>query len=137
MDYVFLDALKGRKLKRLTGVYDVWCKYCKNLDLRVNNFPDDMTCDFKVMSKRGYVPKFHLPAHGPECRTIYSLNYAEGVGRGDGEGQERVWALQGRVAVQTAEMNPGHRLEVLNDNIAHQNFARFLGLREYCALSYV
>jgi hypothetical protein len=119
MDYVFLDALKGRKLQRLTGVYDIWCKYCKNLDLRVDNFPDDMTQDFKAMRKRGYVPKFHLPAHGPECRTIYSLNYAEGAGRGDGEGQERVWS------------------EVLNDNIAHQNFARFLGLRESRALSHV
>jgi hypothetical protein len=131
MDYVFLDALRGSKARHLTGVYDVWCKYCKNLAQRVDRFPDDMTRDFKAMNVRGYVPKFHLPAHGPECRTIFSLNYAIGVGRGDGEGQERVWSIQNKVAVQTAEMNPGHRIEVINDNIGDQNFSRFLGLREF------
>jgi hypothetical protein len=130
MDAVFFSALQGRKVKRVTCAYDIWCKYHKKINERAAAFPSEMTEDFKNMDVRGYVGMFHLPAHGAECRTRYNLNYAKGAGHTDGEGQERVWAIQGLVAVQTSEMGPANRHLVLDDTAGDNNFRRFLNLSE-------
>jgi hypothetical protein len=127
MDYILLDGITGQSVGRITCTYDIWCKYCKHLHARVQDFPPDMRADFENMDVRGYAGMFHLPAHGPECRTKYNLNYAKGGAHTDGEGQERVWAAQGLIAVQTSEMGPGNRHGTMDDHTGDHNFSRFLG----------
>jgi hypothetical protein len=130
MDYTLFDALRRRKYKRLMITYDIWCKYRVNLQKRSTTFVDDLVAAFRNATVRGFVPKFHLPAHGVVCRSIWSLNYALNVGRTDSEGPERIWAIEGLLATQTAEMGPGNRHAVLDDHIGEGNYRRYVGLRE-------
>jgi hypothetical protein len=82
------------------------------------------------MERRGFVPKLHLYAHGPSCRTAYSLNYHRGVGRTDGESTERDWAAAVVAALQTSEMNKGSRHGALDDHWCDKNYQRVVGMSE-------
>jgi hypothetical protein len=131
MDYILHDALSGSDLTHVCITYDIWCKYSINLVKRaVENYPQQFTEALRGMHIRGYVPKFHLPAHGPKCQSIQSLNFAKGVGRLDGEAPERDWAENNELATQTYEMGPGARHSVLDDHFSHLNFRRLNGLRK-------
>jgi hypothetical protein len=130
MDYILFDALKNRKYKYLMVTYDIWCKYYVNLQRRSATFASSFVGAFPKAVVQGYVPKFHLPAHGSTCRTIWSLNFAPNVGRTDSEGPERIWAIEGLLATQTAEMGPGNRHAVLDDHVGEGNYRRYIGLRK-------
>ncbi|KAG6806717.1 hypothetical protein H0H92_010276, partial [Tricholoma furcatifolium] len=70
------------------------------------------------------VPKFHLPAHKPECHGPFALNYMHGVGRTDDEGVERNWAWLNGAAPSTSQMGPGSRHDTLDDFIGFSNFRK-------------
>jgi hypothetical protein len=134
MDYILHEALNDAGVERVCITYDIWCKFHVNLSKRANErFEAEFTKGFRNMIVRGYVPKFHLPAHGPACHTIWSLNYADKAGRLDGEGPEREWAVTNELRRQTMEMGPGHCHGVLNDHINWMNFRRLTRLCEYQA----
>jgi hypothetical protein len=125
MDYILHDALSDIEVDRVCITYDIWCKYNVNLAKRSKErFDKPFITAFENLKIRGYVPKFHLPAHGPSCHTKWSLNYAPGVGRLDGEGPEREWAATNELGRQTIEMGPGARHGMLNDHINYLNFRR-------------
>jgi hypothetical protein len=90
-----------------------------------------MVANFLRMQRRGFVPKLHLYAHGASCRTTWSLNYHQGVGRTDGESTERDWAAVVVAALQTAEMNHGSRHAALDDHWIDKNFRREVGLSRF------
>jgi hypothetical protein len=128
-DYVVLDALRNSELDQVAFSYDIYCKWQIHLEQRArDHFPEEMTRSFLRMTRRGFVPKLHLYAHGPRCRTIWSLNYHPHLGRTDGESTERDWASAVIAALQTGEMNQGARHEALNDHWADKNFQRTIGL---------
>ncbi|KAK7025934.1 hypothetical protein VNI00_015849 [Paramarasmius palmivorus] len=74
------------------------------------------------------IPKLHIYGHTTDCQLKYSLNYAPGVGRTDGEGVERNWAGQGPIATSTTEMGPGSRHDALDDHWGSWNWQKLLGL---------
>jgi hypothetical protein len=127
-DVTLCDALGDSHVERICVTYDIFCKYGINFRKRLEALPDNLTESIGAMTIRGYVPKFHLPAHGASCQSPWSLNYASGVGRTDGEGVERDWAETNWLATQTFEMGPGHRHGVLNDHFGFLNFTRLCGL---------
>lgn len=131
VDYVIHDAVGDAKVRRLCITYDIWCKFHVNLMARTSRYPPEFTEALRSMVLRGYIPKFHLPAHGQKCHTIWCLTFAEGVGRVDGEGPEREWAATNELGRQTREMGPGTRHGVINDHICDQNFRRGTGLCEF------
>jgi hypothetical protein len=131
MDYITFDALRHNKLDRIAFTYDIFCKWWIHLEKRaLEHFPPEMTRAFLKTQWRGFVPKLHLYAHGPSCRTAWSLNYHRGVGRTDGESTERDWAAAVVAALQTAEMNPAARHAALDDHWIDRNFTRLIGLSE-------
>jgi hypothetical protein len=77
------------------------------------------------------IPKFHLPAHGPKCLSLYSLNFLPGWGRTDGEGIERLWASTNTVATMTREMAPGNRHDYLDDIWGAANFKKQINLGKW------
>ncbi|KAH6888259.1 hypothetical protein BKA70DRAFT_1121889 [Coprinopsis sp. MPI-PUGE-AT-0042] len=77
-----------------------------------------------------YVPKFHLPAHVAACHTSFSLNYASGVGRTDGEAPERGWANTNELAYSTREMGPGSRRDTLDDNFGDSNWSKIVRMAQ-------
>jgi hypothetical protein len=132
VDYVVFDALRNVSLSRIALSYDIWCKYKIHLEERARkNFPLDMVKNFLRTTRRGFVPKLHLYAHGSSCRTVYSLNYHRGVARTDGESTERDWAAAVVAALQTSEMNPGARYGALDDHWCDKNYQRIIGLSMY------
>ncbi|KAF8435931.1 hypothetical protein L210DRAFT_3352549, partial [Boletus edulis BED1] len=77
-----------------------------------------------------FVPKFHLPAHIPECHWKYSFNFIKGVSRTDGEAPEHGWSTLNAATSSTKEMGPGHQHNTLNDLISDSNWKKFIGFGE-------
>src|ERR1700748_2488564 len=76
------------------------------------------------------IPKFHLPAHGSKCWSLFSLNFLRGWARIDGEAIERVWAAINGVTTSTREMSPGARHDYLDDQWNAANFRKLVNLGE-------
>jgi hypothetical protein len=74
------------------------------------------------------IPKFHLPAHGFKCWSLFSLNYIKGSARVDGEAIERFWSLTNPVATSTREMAPGARHDYLEERWRTANFRKMVEL---------
>ncbi|KAK7022007.1 hypothetical protein VNI00_017109 [Paramarasmius palmivorus] len=107
--------------------YDICCQYCRRFIERIMGLPVDVRpkalADFLFV-----IPKLHVYGHTIKCQLNFSLNYALGVGRTDGEGVERNWAGQGPIATSTIEMGPGSRHDTLDDHWSFWNWQKLLGL---------
>lgn len=68
-----------------------------------------------------YIGKMHLQNHCESCQYLFSLYFALGVGRLDGEELERFWAEANQIARSTKQMNPGHRIDTIDDMINDWN----------------
>ena len=113
-DFVFLSALQNRSLRHIRVSYDIACQWHIHLAKRCDDFPPQLQNAFKALTQIIYaIPKFHLPAHGSACWSLYSLNYLIGSARVDGEAIERFWALSNSVATSTREMTSGARHDFL------------------------
>ncbi|KAF7312645.1 CxC2 domain-containing protein [Mycena indigotica] len=137
MDYIFLHALGDTRVKRLVLSYDIACQWKQRLRERALTILSNaqvvcpttgLTVD-KVPNLTDYEIKFALPvwhaaAHETGCQATHSLSYAWGVGRTDGEGIERTWALLNPIGFSTKEMGEGNRLDTIEDRIDHLNFEK-------------
>ncbi|KAF7319497.1 hypothetical protein HMN09_00288600 [Mycena chlorophos] len=70
------------------------------------------------------LPVWHAAAHEVTCQMTNSLSYAVGVGRTDGEGIERLWAMLNPISFATKEMGEGNRHDAIEDKIDHLNFEK-------------
>lgn len=132
MDYVIFDGLRNCQVDRIAITYDIWCKWHIHARHRARSFfPPGMVSRFLALQLRGFVPKLHLYAHGPSCRTVWSLNFHPGVGRTDGESTERDWAAVVTSGLQTGEMNPASRHLALDDHWCDKNFQRVVGISKW------
>jgi Kyakuja-Dileera-Zisupton transposase len=144
MDYLFFSSIArathfkiigsstartGRKThSKIIGSYDIACQWGLYLQDRLittiprHLHPPDDTL-FEV-----FVPKFHLPAHKPQCHAAYSFNYALGVGRTDGEGIERNWSVLNKVAPSLSMMGPGGRWDTMDDVCNSWNWSKIVNL---------
>jgi hypothetical protein len=130
MDYILADAMRDTGIALLCVTYDIACKFLVHLRARLEkDYPTKLVEHLLKMVIRGFVPKFHLPAHGPACQTKWSLNWASAVGRTDGEAIERDWADHNWLGTQSFEMGPGARHQVIEDSMSHANFRRLCSLR--------
>jgi hypothetical protein len=128
MDYLFFSSIAGTRLGKIVGSYDIACQWGRHLRDRLESFiprrlqpPPDT--EFEL-----FVPKFHLPAHKPQCHALYSFNYALGVGRTDGEGIERNWAVLNKVAPSLSMMGPGGRWDTMDDVCNYWNWRKTVNL---------
>lgn len=121
-------ARKGtRRMKHIVG-YDIGCQFCKNFVRRITeSFPDLARYAEFV---KFLVGKMHLTGHVYDCQYGHSFNYAEGVGRTDGEEIERFWSEIIQAAGSTKQMNPGHRHDALDDLIGDWNWYKLCKLSE-------
>ncbi|EEB88888.1 hypothetical protein MPER_13087 [Moniliophthora perniciosa FA553] len=128
MDWI-IACILGHHSSRLNKClsYDIACQYCKHFLERIMKLPEEVRP--KNISEFLFViPKLHIYGHTLNCQLSYSLNYAVGVGRTDGEGVERNWAGQGPIATSTTEMGPGTRHDTLDDHWSHWNWQKFINL---------
>ncbi|KAJ7051050.1 hypothetical protein C8F01DRAFT_1263316 [Mycena amicta] len=109
MDYILLSALRYVQIKQLVMSYDIACQWKQHLlerartTIESNNLPTNLA-DFDL--------GFGLPV------------WHSGVGRTDGEGMERTWAVLNPVSFATKEMGEGNRHDTIDDKVDHLNFEK-------------
>jgi hypothetical protein len=108
--------------------YDIACQYSVNFYKRASAFAPTVKKRFDQKKISFGVPKFHLPAHGPDCWTKFSLNFLSGWARVDGEEIERTWSGSNSVAASTRQMAPGTRHDFLDDLWGAVNFRKMCNL---------
>ncbi|KAF7312719.1 CxC2 domain-containing protein [Mycena indigotica] len=129
MDYILLHALGDTRVKRLVLSYDIACQWKQRLVFRVS----DMACsagflpDLSNFTLQFALPVWHAAAHEVNCQAAMSLSHAHGVGRTDGEGIERTWAILNPISFATKEMGEGNRHDSIEDKVDHINFEKNVG----------
>ncbi|KAJ7606430.1 hypothetical protein B0H17DRAFT_1221752 [Mycena rosella] len=95
MDYIFLSALIGVAILWLLISYDIACQWKVHLLERAKkiraatSIPTNLD-NFEIQFA---LPVWHAEAHEMTCQMQNSLSFAVGMGRTDGEGIERTWAV--------------------------------------------
>ncbi|KAJ2930469.1 hypothetical protein H1R20_g6622, partial [Candolleomyces eurysporus] len=131
IDYLVNQSLLNCRLKTFYISYDIACQWSINCYSRLKAINPDL-CLVKPDTKIRYmVPKFHLPAHIPKCRTHYAFMLTPGAGLGDGEAPERGWGDSNPLATSTREMGPGTRRDTLDYNFGDYNWRKITHLDAY------
>ncbi|KAJ7053016.1 hypothetical protein C8F01DRAFT_955086, partial [Mycena amicta] len=129
MDWIFLSAVNGSKVKQLIVSYDIACQWKLHLLGRADIIaasPAIVTNLANYLLKFG-LPVWHAEAHEEKCRAAHSLMHAVGVGRTDGESIERLWALLNPSSYSTKEMGEGNRQDTIEDKLDYLNFSKNVG----------
>ncbi|KAK7017025.1 hypothetical protein VNI00_018752 [Paramarasmius palmivorus] len=128
IDWILASILGHHDCKLKTCLsYDICCQYCKRFIERLMQLPEEKRPK-EIPEFQFVIPKLHVYGHTTACQLYFSLNYALGVGRTDGEGVERNWAGQGPIATSTTEMGPGSRHDTLDDHWGYWNWQKLVGL---------
>jgi Asp-tRNA(Asn)/Glu-tRNA(Gln) amidotransferase C subunit len=137
MDFILMACLVGFSLLLLTISYDIACQWAVNLAARNKKLPKEMQLDLEKICVRCGLPVWHAGSHEDECQNANSLSFMEGVGKSDGEGVERTWAVLNPSAYHTKDAGQGVREDVLEDKIDNHNFLKNLGQGESDLLSWM
>jgi hypothetical protein len=124
--HLLITALK--QIPRLVLSYDIMCQYIINLFKRLPPSDALRKIESGELQLDVAIPKFHLPAHVPDCHADFSLNNLPGVGRVDGEANERNWAASNKAAGSTVDMGPGARKDTLNGFFSALNWRKTIRL---------
>ncbi|KAF7310021.1 CxC2 domain-containing protein [Mycena indigotica] len=126
MDWIFLNAVGGAGLKRLVVSYDIACQWQQHIRERAKKLHDQelVTTQLDDYALQFALPVWHAVAHESSCQAANSLTHAVGVGRTDGEGIERTWAILNPIAFSTKEMGEGNRHDTIEDKVDHVNFEK-------------
>ena len=129
MDYVLLSALEGVHVERLVLSYDIACQWKVHLLERAKALVDkaDVSTRLEKFDIQFGLPVWHAAVHELTCRMANSLSFAKGVGRTDGEGIERTWAILNPIGFATKEMGEGGRHDNIEDKVDHVNFEKNIG----------
>ncbi|KAJ7178517.1 hypothetical protein C8R43DRAFT_871571 [Mycena crocata] len=128
MDFILLGALAGFALMWLTISYDISCQWKIRLKERNKKMPKRMRLKLKKLKVQCALPVWHAASHEEDCQNENSLSFKDGVGKSDGEGIERTWAVLNPAAYHTKDMGKGNRVDTLEDKIDSHNFLKNLGL---------
>lgn len=127
IDYILWSSLQQNAPPDILASYDIACHVDRKFDSRFEKYGFDVS----PFTFTWVVPKFHMNAHGEQCRADYNLRYIPYSARDDGEGIERGWSRTNAVAATTKEMGPGARRDVLDDVFGYHNWVKVTYLRKY------
>jgi hypothetical protein len=127
MDFIVHSALHGDQSTSLILSYDIACQWSRHFAQRNQQFNHLRLSDTLLENTTFVIPKFHIYAHGPACQTNFSLNYVQYSGRSDGEDPERWWSHINPISMQTREMGPGARIDLLDDHAIGWNWRKIIG----------
>ncbi|KAJ7470051.1 hypothetical protein B0H11DRAFT_1730903 [Mycena galericulata] len=129
MDYIFLSALAGVAVVLLAISYDIACQWKIHLPERAKKIAatTPIMTDLEDFEIQYALPVWHAVAHEIGCQTQNSLSFTEGVGRTDGEGIERTWAILNPIGFSTKEMGDGARHDQIENKVDHLNFEKNIG----------
>ncbi|KAF7305216.1 CxC2 domain-containing protein [Mycena kentingensis (nom. inval.)] len=123
MDFIFMCAVDGSEVQRIVISYDIACQWQQRLRTRVAQLADSphIKTALEQYEIRFGLPVWHAKVHEEKCRSALSLTFVVGVGRTDGEGIERTWAIMNPMSYATKEMGEGNRLDTLEGKVDQIN----------------
>ncbi|KAJ7050115.1 hypothetical protein C8F01DRAFT_1264382 [Mycena amicta] len=126
MDWIFLNAVGATTVKRIVISYDIACQWKVHVHERAEKLASKpgITTKLDEYHLTLVLPVWHAVAHERSCQATNSLTYAMGVGRTDGEGIERTWAILNPIAFSTKEMGEGNRHDTIEGKVDHVNFEK-------------
>ncbi|KAJ7038747.1 hypothetical protein C8F04DRAFT_909699, partial [Mycena alexandri] len=129
MDYILMSALIGVAVVALTISYDIACQWKVNLPMRAATIVKNAKLPTRLeeFEIQFALPVWHAAAHETSCQSQNSLSYMDGVGRTDGEGIERTWAILNPLGYSTKEMGGGARHDAIENKVDHLNFEKNIG----------
>lgn len=130
MDFILLAALANFTLMLLTISYDIACQWEVNFPTRNKKLPMDMQLPLEDITVQCALPVWHASSHEDKCQNENSLSFKAGVGKSDGEGVERTWAVLNPAAFQTKDAGKGVREDHLEDKLDSHNFLKNIGQGE-------
>ncbi|KAG6917307.1 hypothetical protein DXG01_003148 [Tephrocybe rancida] len=122
MDYFFLSSMGQNPSQHVVMSYNIACQWGRNLAKCCTIYPPNPYTDLQI---HFLVPKFHLPAHRPDCHFNFSFNYTPGVGQMDGEAPEHGWAAI-NVTNSTKEMGLGSQRNTLDNHFGDYNWRKIV-----------
>lgn len=131
MDFPFILTIRNEKIKIIKVSYDIACRWSIKLFERIRTYCEELQIPFDKFILEFFIPKFHLPAHGPSCHTRFSFNYRPGVGRTHGENIESGWAHTNPAATSTREMGAGARHSALDGHWGGWNWRKIVRFGRY------
>lgn len=131
MDFIVMAALAGLGLLMLTISYDIACQWKVNLAERVKKLPRHMQLPMDDIKLQCALPVWHASSHNGDCKEANSLSFKEGVGKSDGEGVERTWAVLNPAAYATKDAGIGQRADALEDWLDNHNYLKNIGQGTY------
>ncbi|TRM61976.1 hypothetical protein BD626DRAFT_404672 [Schizophyllum amplum] len=124
MDYALCSVINAlAPNSRFVVSYDIGCQYMINFADRLSKLPSALQIDLDEVAVAFGLPVWHGGIHEEACRSRHSLKYRP-VGRTDGEGIERVWALLNAIAWATKEMGEGARHDWIEEKVDSLNFGK-------------
>lgn len=127
MDFVVMAALAGFSLLMLTLSYNIACQWQVNLRSQMVKLPGEMCLLLDSMKLQCALPVWHAASHNEDCQSTNSLSFKDGVGKMDGEGVERMWAVLNPAAYATKDAGRGQRADTLEDRIDNHNWLKNVG----------
>lgn len=110
--------------------YDVMCHWIVHFATRAKSLPQAVAIP-EDLDLVGAIPKWHLIGHERDCFVRWSLDHMQHVGRMEGEGPERFWAMFNQMSGSTSEQSPGVRTDNQNNIIRAWNEEKAFGMRMY------
>ncbi|KAJ7454342.1 hypothetical protein B0H11DRAFT_2244997 [Mycena galericulata] len=127
MDFIVMSALAGFSLLLLTLSYDIACQWKTNLHERNSKLPEEIRLPLDTIKLQCALPVWHAGSHNGECANANSLSFKPGVGKSDGEGVERTWAVLNPAAFSTKDAGRGQRADALEARIDNHNWLKNVG----------
>ncbi|KAJ7273867.1 hypothetical protein C8J57DRAFT_1434741 [Mycena rebaudengoi] len=124
MVFILLACLVGFSLQMLLISYDIACQWEVNLAARNKKLPSHMQLPLEKISIQCALPVWHASSHEDECQNNNSLSFKVGVGKSDGEGVERTWAVLNGSSYHTKDAGKGVREDTLEDKIDSHNYLK-------------
>jgi hypothetical protein len=109
-------------------IYDISCEFSKKLQACLETYGDELPDWVQNLLWQFFIPKFHIPAHGPKCQTRFLLNWTCGSGRAYGERIEQEWAHIKKCASATRKQGDGARHLLLDFQWGGWNFRMMICL---------
>jgi hypothetical protein len=131
MDYLFLASIVKTILQFIILSYDITCQWGINVFARMNapTMPESLHLPTLTILRK-FVPKFHLPPHKVKCHTLFSFNFALGVGQTDGKGVKQNWSVLNGIASSLLMMGPSGCWDTLDNFCNFSNWRKTISLHE-------
>ncbi|KAJ7842993.1 hypothetical protein B0H14DRAFT_2586037 [Mycena olivaceomarginata] len=93
----------------------------------MKKLPQHMQLPLEDIEPQCALPVWHASSHNGDCKEVNSLSFKEGVGKSDGEGVERMWAVLNPAAYATKDAGLGQWVDALEDRLDNHNYLKNVG----------